>query len=106
MFEIVNLACKKTTFDNFDDLIKTYYTKMTNNREIKIVYKDIDIFIEKHQEKITKSTFFKGYYIKSIKGYYKDISGKRFDIKKILSFNSELGEYIVYDNNDKYNILY
>jgi hypothetical protein len=104
MFTIVNLACKTKTFNSFDELLKTCYNLLDNDYEYKIVHKDIDIFIEKHQEKVSRNTYFKGYYIKSKKGYYKDIEGNRFRIQNILKNSSYIRDYIVFDKNIIYNI--
>jgi hypothetical protein len=105
MFTIINLACKTNTFNSFDELLKTCYNLLDNDYEYKIVHKDIDIFIEKHQEKVSGNTYFKGYYIKSKEGYYKNIEGKRNSIQNILEISSSIREYVIYDKNMIYNII-
>jgi len=105
MFKTVDSSI---SFNNFDDLLKYYYNNMKNDREIKIVYKDIDIFIEKHQEKVTKSTYFKGNVIKSKKGYYKDIMGMSIDIKNFFDKDNivYINGYIEYNKKTYYNFIY
>lgn len=101
-------AYSSTPFESFDELLKYYYDNMTNDREFKIIYKDFDIFIEKHQEKVTRQTFFKGIVIKSKEGFYKDISGRRIDIKNFLDKNNIVytNGYIEYNKDTKYNFIY
>jgi hypothetical protein len=95
-------------YDTFDQLLKKNYDYMKNDKVYKITYKDIDIFIEKHQEKVTKLKFFKGYVLKSIKGYYRDIKSSGSDIKKFFD-NKDIvykNGYIQYDKDIEYNFIY
>jgi hypothetical protein len=97
-----------TLFESFDKLLKYYYDNMRNDSEFKITYKDIDIFIEKHQERVTKLKFFKGCVIKSKQDYYKDITGKCYDIKMFFDKDSIkcTNGYIEYNKDTNYNFIY
>jgi hypothetical protein len=99
---------RSTPFESFDELLKYYYNNMINDREFKITYKDYDIFIEKHQEKVTKLKFFKGIVIKSKSGFYKDISGQRINIINFFDKNCIVytNGYIQYNKDTKYNFIY